>query len=67
MEIVTPGRICLFGEHQDYLGLPVIALAISLHSNITFERRQDDQVIVRLPDIDRTEPVSYTHLTLPTN
>ena len=62
MEIVTPGRICLFGEHQDYLGLPVIALAISLHSNITFERRQDDQVIVRLPDIDRTERFSLSDL-----
>ncbi|MEC7694207.1 MAG: galactokinase family protein, partial [Bacteroidota bacterium] len=21
----APGRVCLFGEHQDYLGLPVIA------------------------------------------
>ena len=27
---VAPGRICLFGEHQDYLGLPVIAAAIPL-------------------------------------
>jgi galactokinase len=25
----TPGRIYLFGEHQDYLGLPVIAIAIN--------------------------------------
>ena len=34
MEISTPGRICLFGEHQDYLGLPVLAMAISLRINI---------------------------------
>ena len=26
----APGRVCLFGEHQDYLGLPVIAAAIPL-------------------------------------
>ena len=26
--ISSPGRICLFGEHQDYLGLPVIPMAI---------------------------------------
>jgi galactokinase len=26
-ESVAPGRVCLFGEHQDYLGLPAIALA----------------------------------------
>ena len=28
MEITTPGRICLFGEHSDYLGLPIIAMAM---------------------------------------
>jgi galactokinase len=27
--VSTPGRICLFGEHQDYLGLPIIAAGIS--------------------------------------
>ncbi|MEC8662297.1 MAG: galactokinase family protein [Bacteroidota bacterium] len=26
----APGRVCLFGEHQDYLGLSVIAAAIPL-------------------------------------
>lgn len=27
---IAPGRLCLFGEHQDYLGLPVIAVALPL-------------------------------------
>ena len=27
---IAPGRLCLFGEHQDYLGFPVIALAVPL-------------------------------------
>ncbi|RAV28033.1 mevalonate kinase family protein [Sinomicrobium soli] len=26
---IAPGRVCLFGDHQDYLGLPVIACAIN--------------------------------------
>eukprot|EP00545_Synedropsis_sp_CCMP1620_P011925 CAMPEP_0119010894 /NCGR_PEP_ID=MMETSP1176-20130426/5318_1 /TAXON_ID=265551 /ORGANISM="Synedropsis recta cf, Strain CCMP1620" /LENGTH=354 /DNA_ID=CAMNT_0006963635 /DNA_START=65 /DNA_END=1129 /DNA_ORIENTATION=+ len=26
----APGRLCLFGEHQDYLNLPVIALSLPL-------------------------------------
>lgn len=26
---LAPGRTCLFGDHQDYLGLPVIACAIN--------------------------------------
>ncbi len=28
-QISALGRICLFGEHQDYLGLPVIPIDIS--------------------------------------
>ena len=62
MEIITPGRICLFGEHQDYLGLPVIALAISLHSKIKFTRRKDDKVVIRLPDINHQEVFSLKNL-----
>lgn len=31
ISIKAPGRICLFGEHQDYLDLPVISAAISLY------------------------------------
>jgi len=30
IKISSPGRICLFGEHQDYIGLPVIPLAINM-------------------------------------
>jgi galactokinase len=55
MEVSTPGRICLFGEHQDYLGLPVIALAVSLRAKIIGEKRLDQKVIIHMPDIERTE------------
>lgn len=41
MEVTTPGRICLFGEHQDYLGLPVIPMAVSLYSKIKGNRKQE--------------------------
>lgn len=30
----APTRVCLFGEHQDYLGLPVIAVALPLFCTI---------------------------------
>jgi galactokinase len=50
-KISTPGRICLFGEHQDYLDLPVIAAAINRRVGITFATRQDKQVFLDLPDI----------------
>ena len=51
--VSTPGRICLFGEHQDYLGLPVIAAAISRRVNISGFNRNDGKAIIHLPDINR--------------
>ena len=51
--VSTPGRICLFGEHQDYLGLPIIAAAISRRVNITGFNRSDGKAIIHLPDIKR--------------
>jgi galactokinase len=49
--VSTPGRICLFGEHQDYLSLPVIPAAISLRIKISGRRRNDALVHIHLPDI----------------
>ncbi len=55
LTISTPGRICLFGEHQDYLGLPVIPAAISLRMAIHGKKRTDSQVQVALPDVKMSE------------
>jgi len=62
LEITTPGRICLFGEHQDYLGLPVIAMAISLRANISGYKRSDRQVIIHKPNIGEKEVFSLDDL-----
>jgi galactokinase len=51
MKVTTPGRVCLFGEHQDYLGLPVIAAAISVRIGIEGEHQDDLSVNINLPDI----------------
>lgn len=63
MEISTPGRICLFGEHQDYLGLPVIAMGISLRARLTGEKRSDKRVIIHKPDLNEVEEFSLEDLT----
>lgn len=47
----TPGRICLFGEHQDYLGLPVIAMAINKRLSVKGSFRTDQKVVVTMPDL----------------
>jgi galactokinase len=53
ISVSTPGRICLFGEHQDYLGLPVIAAAISRRVNIKGHSSHESKAIIHLPDIKR--------------
>jgi len=67
VRVSSPGRICLFGEHQDYLHLPVIPCALSLRIAIEGRRRVDMNVFLDLPDIGQherfsiAEPLSYTH------
>ena len=67
MEITTPGRICLFGEHQDYLGLPVIAMAISLRMRIKGYQRSDRKVIIHKKDLMETESFSLNELKYKTS
>ncbi len=61
----APGRICLSGEHQDYLGLSVITAAINLRITINGEKRNDRKFLLNLPDIeshdeiDLTRPIAY--------
>jgi len=66
LNIQTPSRICLFGEHQDYLGLPVIAMAVSLYSWVKGSKNRGKEVIINKPDINETEcfsldDISYTN------
>lgn len=55
LQISTPGRVCLFGEHQDYLNLPIIASAISLRISVRGHRKAGRTVLIHLPDISREE------------
>lgn len=48
--VSTPSRICLFGEHQDYLNLEVIASAINLRFSATAVSRDDKIVRIRIRD-----------------
>ena len=63
MEISTPGRICLFGEHQDYLGLPVIPMAISLRARFIGENRSDRKFLINKPDLNEVDSFSLDDLT----
>lgn len=65
LTISTPGRICLFGEHQDYLGLPVIAAAISRRVQMKGEHRDDRKIIIHLPDIGAEMQMEVSDSRLP--
>ena len=62
MELSTPGRICLFGEHQDYLGLPVIPMAISLRARFIGENRSDRKFLINKPDLNEVDSFSLDDL-----
>ncbi len=47
----APGRVCLFGEHQDYLGLPVIAAAIDKYIFIESEPIKERKYIINRPNL----------------
>lgn len=67
VSVSTPSRICLFGEHQDYLNLEVIASAINLRFKAEGTKRDDRIIHVRLKGesiereeiINLDEPITY--------
>ena len=52
IKIKSPGRICLFGEHQDYLNYPTISMAISKYIYLQAERISEPKFLINQPDID---------------
>ncbi|MBN1272191.1 MAG: hypothetical protein JXB26_07950 [Candidatus Aminicenantes bacterium] len=53
--VSAPGRICLLGEHQDYLGLSIIAAAIDLRIFVCAQCSEEENIWVDLPDISDHE------------
>ncbi|NHJ00998.1 MAG: hypothetical protein EAX86_02600 [Candidatus Heimdallarchaeota archaeon] len=57
--IRSPGRICLFGEHQDYLNLPVIPMAINMYLNLkcTIEAQTREKIYLSSDQFNQDEIV----------
>ena len=58
--LVAPARICLFGDHQDYLGLPIIACAINKHITLTATENNSNQLIISLPNIQSQREIDIS-------
>jgi len=59
---IAPGRICLFGEHQDYMSLPVITAAIDLTIEIEGNSSTGSGVLVELPDIGERDSFKLSNI-----
>ena len=63
----APGRVFLFGEHSDYLGLEVISAALDKRINFEITMRSDKQIIVNYLDLHKRdnfnfeEKIEYNH------
>ncbi len=55
LRVSAPGRVCLFGEHQDYLNLPVIAAAISRRITISGRTLSQPVARIELPDCNGSD------------
>jgi galactokinase len=55
----APGRICLFGDHQDYLGLPIIACAIDKYIKIDALPNGQKASVIRMPDIEMERILNF--------
>ena len=53
----APGRVCLFGDHQDYLELPVIACAIDRTIQIIAEENGKDLFEINMPDVGQQRTI----------
>lgn len=51
IRVSAPGRLCLFGEHQDFLGLSVIAQAINLDLTLVARPQGGGILSLDLPDL----------------
>lgn len=61
----APGRVCLFGDHQDYLELPIIACAINRYIQIKGSPNHSDYLTFNLPDLDTQQIIALHIATIP--
>ncbi|MEW6655170.1 MAG: galactokinase family protein, partial [Bacteroidota bacterium] len=62
LSVSAPGRVCLFGEHQDYLYLPVIAAAISKRFFVEGSKRKDKHINISLTDLNSSESFELSEI-----
>ena len=62
--IKVPARICFFGDHQDYLGLPVIAGTINRFITVYAKENNNNSFNISMPDIKRKRIINIQNQIL---
>jgi galactokinase len=65
IEVMSPGRTCLFGDHQDYLGLPVIACAINKYIYLNAVENSTSLLRIQLPDVNSERIINIHENLIP--
>ena len=61
IKVSAPARICFFGDHQDYLNLPVIAGTINRYIKIEAEPSKENIYFIQLIDIDKVKTIDLNN------
>ena len=65
--IKVPARICFYGDHQDYLGLPVIAGTINRYIKIYAKENNNLSFNIEMPDIKQKRVINIQQSLLKAN
>jgi len=70
IQVSIPSRLCLFGEHQDYLGLQVIAAAVGIRFTATAVLQEKPELSIRIRSerfgaLGEKNPGLYDQYTVP--
>ncbi len=56
---IAPARICLYGDHQDYLNLPIIAIAIDRYIEVKAISNLAEGFYINKADINKKDIIDY--------
>lgn len=63
IECSVPARICFFGDHQDYLSLPVIAGTINRFIHLKATPNKSQKFLINLLDIDQKRTINLNQIS----
>ena len=65
IKVKAPARVCLFGDHQDYLGLPVIAAAIDRFITLKANEITTQEFRIHFLDMGKKRIIKFSDVEKP--